>query len=153
MVGMVLSLAVLWLRARRMPTMFALSTALVVGFGVLTLVLRNAHFIQWKPSIFLWALAIAFLVSALVGREPLAQRMLQPALGEAKLERRDWLRLNTAWILYGAVMGCVNLALVYSVSESAWVAIKIPLLMGTMFLFIVAQLLWLQLTGRLKPAG
>lgn len=150
MVGMVLSLAVLWLRAKRLPTMFALSTVLVLVFGALTLVLRNARFIQWKPSIFLWALALAFLLSVFIGREPLVQRLMQPALGEAKLERRDWLKLNTAWVLYGLLMGAVNLVVAYHASEATWVNVKLYGLTGSMFLFMVGQLLWLQLSGRLK---
>lgn len=150
MVGMVLSLAVLWMRAKRLPTMFALSTVLVLVFGALTLVLRNARFIQWKPSIFLWAMALAFLLSVFVGREPLVQRLMQPALGEARLERRDWLKLNTAWMLYGLLMGGVNLVVAYHASEATWVNVKLYGLTGSMFLFMVGQLLWLQLSGRLK---
>jgi len=150
MVGMVLSLAVLWARTRRVPPMFGLVTLLVLAFGTLTLLLRDARFIQWKPSIFLWLLAAAFLGSVFVGREPLAQRVLQPALGETRLERGDWLKLNTAWVLYGLVMGAVNLQVAYHASEATWVNVKFYGLPGSMFLFLIGQLLWLQLTGRLK---
>jgi len=143
MVGMGLSLAVLWLRARKLPAMFAASTALVVLFGAATLILRNARFIQWKPSIFLWLLAIAFLVSTFVGAQPLAQRMLQPALGEATLPRRDWLKLNYAWVVFGLVVGAANLALAYSVSEELWVKLKVFGLFGLMLVFSIAQMAWL----------
>ena len=143
MVGMTLSLAVLWLRARKLPAMFAGSTALVVLFGAATLILRNARFIQWKPSIFLWLLAIAFLVSAFVGAQPLAQRMLQPALGDATLTRRDWLKLNHAWVAFGLVTGAANLVLAYNVSEDLWVKLKVFGLSGVMFLFVIAQTAWL----------
>lgn len=143
MVGMTLSLAVLWLRARKLPAMFAASTALVVVFGAATLFLRNARFIQWKPSIFLWLLAIAFLVSAFVGRQPLAQRMLQPALGDATLPRADWLKLNHAWVAFGLVTGAANLALAYHVSEADWVKLKVFGLTGVMILFIIGQTIWL----------
>jgi intracellular septation protein len=150
MIGMTISLAALWARSRRIPSMFGLSTLLVLAFGTLTLVLRNARFIQWKPTIFLWLLALAFLISAFLGREPLVQRLMQPALGEAKLGRRDWLKLNTAWVLYGLLMGVVNLVVAYHASESTWVNVKLYGLTGSMFLFMVGQLLWLQFTGRLK---
>lgn len=143
MVGMLLSLAVLWLRARKPPAMFAASTALVVLFGAATLILRNARFIQWKPSIFLWLLALAFLVSSFVGSQPLAQRMLQPALADASLPRRDWLKLNHAWVAFGLLTGAANLVLAYHVSEDAWVKLKVFGLSGVMFLFIIAQTAWL----------
>jgi intracellular septation protein len=159
MVAMVLALAVLWVRTRRLPQMFAVSTVLVLVFGVLTLWLRNAHFIQWKPSILLWLVAVAFLASAFIGRRPLAQMMLEPALAEVtklehadvvKLERADWLKLNTAWVVYGLVTGAINLVLVYSVSEDVWVDTKIPLIMGSMVLFLVGQMFWLYRRGHLK---
>jgi intracellular septation protein len=150
MVGMTLSFLILWARARKVPAMFGISTLLVLVFGTLTLVLRNPLFIQWKPSIFLWALSIAFLVSVFVGREPLAQRMMQPALGETQLPRADWLKLNTAWVLYGLVMGAVNLVVAYHASESTWLTVKLWGLTGSMFLFLIGQLAWLQLSGKLK---
>ncbi|HTQ35584.1 MAG TPA: inner membrane-spanning protein YciB [Steroidobacteraceae bacterium] len=150
MAAMVLSLAVLWARRRRPPAMFTLSTVLVLAFGTLTLLLRDARFIQWKPSIFLWLLALAFLGSVFMGRETLAQRVLQPALGKARLQRSDWLKLNTAWVLYGLVTGAANLLVAYHASESAWVSMKLWGLTGSMFLFLLGQVLWLQLTGRLR---
>jgi intracellular septation protein len=149
MVGMVLSLAVTWLRTKKLPPMLALSTALVLVFGTATLVLRDARFIQWKPSIFLWLLALAFLGSAFIGQQTLAQRLLQPALGEAQLERRDWLKLNWAWVLYGLVIGTANIVVAYSVPEDTWVSLKIPGLMGSMLLFLVGQMFWLQRSGKL----
>ena len=142
MLGMTLSLVVMWLRARKLPAMFAASTALVVLFGAATLILRNARFIQWKPSIFLWLMAIAFLVSAFVGAQPLAQRMLQPALGDATLPRRDWLKLNHAWVAFGLLTGAANLVLAYNVSEEQWVKLKVFGLSGVMFLFVIAQTAW-----------
>ena len=69
MIAMVLSLAILRLRSGRFPPMLAGSTILVVLLGAATLILRNARFIQWKPSILLWLMALAALVSAFVGRD------------------------------------------------------------------------------------
>jgi intracellular septation protein len=123
--------------------MFAASTALVIIFGAATLILRNARFIQWKPSIFLWLMAIAFLASAFVGAHPLPQRMLQPALGDPPLPRRDWLKLNAAWVVFGLITGTANLVLAYNVSEADWVKIKAFGLFGVMFLFSLAQMAWL----------
>lgn len=149
MVAMVLSLAISWIRTRRMPGMLGASTALVLVLGTATLVLRSARFIQWKPSIFLWLGALAFLVSAFVGKQPLAQRLLQPVLGEGQLERRDWLKLNFAWVLYGAIFGLVNILVAYNASETTWVWTKTAGLMGTMFVFMAGQMFWLYRRGKL----
>lgn len=150
MVGMPLSLAVLWLRSRRLPTMFAISTVLVLVFGAATLLLRDARFIQWKPSIFLWLLALAFLVSAFVGKQPLAQRLMQQVVGEGQMTRGEWLKLNTAWVLYGLVAGTANILVALNASESFWVDFKLFGLMGLMFLFLMGQFYWLHARGKLK---
>jgi intracellular septation protein len=149
MVAMVVSLVILWIRARRMPAVFAISTVLALLFGSATLLLRDIRFIQWKPSILLWLLALAFLVSAFVGREPLAQRMLGPALADSELERRDWLKLNSAWVVYGIVIGAANIIVAYQASEATWVTVKVWGLIGSGLLFLIAQVFWLQ--SRAKP--
>lgn len=148
MAGMALSLAVLWLRAGRMPALFALSTALVLVFGAATLILRNARFIQWKPSILLWLLAGAFLVSNFVGREPLAQRLMQSALGDLRIARRDWLSLNWAWVLFGLITGTANILVAYHASEATWVNTKVYGLIGASFLFVAGQAIWLNARAR-----
>ena len=150
MVGMPLSLAILWLRTRRLPTMFAISTALVLAAGTATLVLRDPRFIQWKPTIFLWLAALAFLVSAFVGRQPLAQRMMQQVVGDNAMSRGEWLKLNTAWVIYGVLAGTANLLVAFYASENTWVNFKLFGLMGLMFVFFLGQFYWLHARGKLK---
>jgi intracellular septation protein len=150
MATMGLSLFIIWLRTRRIPPLFGASTALVLVLGTATLVLRSSRFIQWKPSIFLWLLAAAFLGSAFFGKQTLAQRVLQPTLGEAQLERRDRLKLNFAWVLYGLIFGTINIVVAYHASEATWVATKSIGLMASMFLFMLGQLYWLHRRGKLS---
>ncbi len=149
MAGMSLSLLIIWIRSKRFPPLFGVSTLLVLGFGVATLWLRNPKFIQWKPTIFLWFMAVAFLASQFVGKVTLAQRMLQPVLGDTQMERPDWLRLNWAWVAYGALAGLANIMAAYHVSQDAWVSIKSIGLLVSMFLFLMAQMFWLYKRGKL----
>jgi intracellular septation protein len=150
MIGMPLSLALLWLKAKKLPTMFFISTALVLVFGAATLLLRDARFIQWKPTILLWLVALAFLVSAFVGKEPLAQRFMRHIVGEAEMSRSEWLQLNTAWVLYGLLTGAANLYVAFNFAESTWVNFKFYGLMGIMFLFLIGQFAWLYARGKLS---
>jgi intracellular septation protein len=143
MVTMVASLGIQWLRTQKVTPMLGISTGLVLLFGTATLVLRSARFIQWKPTIFLWLVALAFLISSFVGKQPLAQRLLGPALGDPQLPRRDWLALNFAWVAFGILAGAANLYVAYNTSEATWVKIKVFGLTGLMMLFMVAQLFWL----------
>ena len=150
MILMPLSLAILWLRTRRMPGMFLISTLLVLAFGAATLMLRDARFIQWKPSIFMWMLAAAFLASAFIGKQPLAQRFLQQAVDDRTMTRGEWLALNASWVLYGLVAGVANILVARNASEGTWVGFKFWGLTGLMFVFILGQFYWLHANGKLK---
>jgi intracellular septation protein len=143
MVAMTISVLLLRLRSGRFPPMLTASTVLVVVFGAATLILRDIRFIQWKPSIFLWLLAIAFLISAFVGREPLAQKLMQSALGDVSVARSDWMKVNAAWVVFGLLAGIGNLLVAYNTSEATWVKAKVFGLTGAMMLFVVGQALWL----------
>jgi intracellular septation protein len=150
MVMMVLSLALSWLRTRRISPMLGASTALVLVLGAATLILRDIRFIQWKPSVLLWVVALAFLVSAFVGKQPLSQKLLQPTLGDTQLERRDWLKLNYAFVVYGVVIGLVNIIVAYRATEATWVNVKVYGLPASMFLFLMGMMFWLHLRGKLS---
>jgi intracellular septation protein len=147
MVAMVLLIALDWLRLRRIPPMHALSTALVLIFGGATLLLHDRLFIQWKPTVFFWLAALAFLGSFWVGERTLAERLLGTALHEALGERlrvslTQWRWLNLAWVLFNVLLGLLNLVVVLYASERVWVALK-PVDAVLMGVFVIAQVLWL----------
>lgn len=157
MIGMPLMLLVLWLRNRQMPQMFLISTLLVLAFGAATLWLRDARFIQWKPSIFMWAIAVAFLVSGFVGKKTLAERLMHQMVDESRMVRGDWLKLNAAWVGYALVAGAANILVARHTSEAFWVKFKFLGLTGLMIVFMVGLMFWLHTSGKLRveepPAG
>ena len=51
-------------------------TLAVVVFGSATLILRDQRFIQWKPTVFNWGLALVFLASQFFGEKNLLQRLM-----------------------------------------------------------------------------
>ena len=57
-VAMAVQISVQWIRKRTVNRMLLVSGLLVALFGGATLVLRNPIFIQWKPTIFNWVLAL-----------------------------------------------------------------------------------------------
>lgn len=145
MVAMAVLLAVDWLRTRRIPPMHGISAALVFVFGAATLLLHDERFIQWKPTVFFWAVGLAFLGSHWIGAKPLAQRLMGAAMGEqfARVERADWLRLNLAWVAFYLVMGAANLVVAFNASERAWVNFKVFGITAATLAFVIAQSLWL----------
>ena len=148
MAAMLLLLGVDWLRERRIPPLHALSAVLVLIFGAATLLLRNRLFIQWKPTVLLWAVCGAFIVSAWVGERTLTERLFAPALGEGQqVTRTVWRRLNLSSAALYALLGALNLAVAYNASERAWVNFKMFGLTLLTFAGIFLQLLWLSARG------
>ncbi len=144
MVSMVVVAAIDWFLHGRVSRMHMLSTVLILVFGTATLLLHDPRFLKWKPTIFMWLVALAFLGSQWIGRQPLAQRMLQPALPEqAELPRLVWLRANLAWVLCYALLGAANLWVAFNASERVWVNFKVFGLTAVLMLFAMGQAWWL----------
>src|SRR5579863_8542764 len=110
MIAMLLLLLLDLVRLRRVPAMHALSAALVFVLGGATLILRDPRFLKWKPTVFLWLVAVSALASGWFSRIPLAQRLLQPIVAHSEaLPRALWLRLNWLWVVFYAALGVINL--------------------------------------------
>lgn len=111
----------------------------VCVFGGATLILRDQTFIQWKPTIFNWALAIAFTGFQLFSERSLLER----ALGsQMELPKVVWGRLNALWIANFILVGALNLFVAYGFSESTWVSYKLYSAIGfTLVLTILTALI------------
>ncbi|MEO7773131.1 MAG: inner membrane-spanning protein YciB [Steroidobacteraceae bacterium] len=144
MVAMAVMLVADYALQRRVPRMHLLSAVLVWGFGTATLVLRDAQFIKWKPTIFLWIVALAFAISGVIRSKPLAQRFLQPAVAEGvELTLQTWRRLNWLWVAFYGALGAANLWVAQHFSERVWVNFKVIGLTVVTLVFVTAQAIWL----------
>ena len=111
----------------------------VLVFGGATLALRNELFIQWKPTIFNWALAIAFGASQFIGEKNLMERTLG---SQIRLPRPVWTKLNLLWVSNFAIVGALNLVVAYGFSEATWVSYKLYSAIGfTLALTVLTALL------------
>lgn len=97
-------------------------TIAIIVFGAATLILRDQRFIQWKPTVFNWVLALVFLGSHFIGQRPVLQRLLG---GQLVLPPNIWTRLSMLWIGNFTVVGALNLMVAYQYEESFWVAYKL----------------------------
>lgn len=150
MAAMLAVLVIDWARARRIPALHGLSAILVLAFGSATLLLRDQRFIQWKPTVFFWMLAVAFLLSQWIGRRPLVQRLMELALSPGlTVPAPLWRRMNLAWVGFYALLGAANLAVARNASEVVWVNFKVFGLTAITFLFVTVQVMWL---ARRMPA-
>ncbi len=130
----------LLLRRRKVDAMLWMSLAIIVVFGGATLAFHNETFIKWKPTVLYWLFA-----AVLLGGRVLFDRNLIRALMEKQIAVPEpvWRKLNTSWIGFFAVMGCVNLYFAYNFSTDTWVNFKLFGALGMMFVFILAQGAWL----------
>lgn len=129
-----------WFRHRKVDKMLWISLGLIVFFGGATLLLHDATFIKWKPTVLYWLFAIVLLVSATAFEKNLIRRMLEEQM---VLPEALWIRLNLAWVGFFTVMGALNLYVAFNYSEADWVNFKLFGGMGLMFAFIVVQGLFL----------
>jgi intracellular septation protein len=111
----------------------------VMVFGGATLIFRNQMFIQWKPTIFNWALAVAFGGSQFFGDKNLMERTLG---SQIHLPKAVWAKLNLLWVSNFAIVGALNLLVAYGYSEDVWVSYKLYSAIGfTLLLTILTALL------------
>lgn len=111
----------------------------VIVFGGATLVFRNQMFIQWKPTIFNWALALAFGASQFIGDKNLMERTLG---SQIHLPKPVWTKLNLLWVGNFAIVGALNLVVAYGFSEETWVSYKLYSAIGfTLVLTVLTALL------------
>lgn len=123
---LMISTALTWLVAslleKRNDKRLMWMTLAVLLFGAATLILRDQRFIQWKPTVFNWALAAVFLGSQFIGKRSVLERVLGSQLS---LPRPIWTRLNVLWIGNFALVGALNLFVAYRFEEAVWVSYKL----------------------------
>ena len=139
-VVMALQIAYQWLRHRKVNKMLLISGALVTIFGGITLALRNPLFIQWKVTVVNWLFAAAFLGSQYIGDKTFTERIMGHAV---HLDRHVWRQLNTLWIANFAVIGALNLYVMYNFDEQTWVYFKTWGMIGLSLLMAVGQAIWI----------
>lgn len=111
----------------------------VLVFGGATLFFHNQMFIQWKPTIFNWALALAFGISQFIGDKNLMERTLG---SQIHLPKPVWTRLNLLWVGNFLIVGALNLFVAYGYSEQTWVSYKLYSAIGfTLALTVLTALI------------
>ena len=96
--------------------------AVIVVAGSATLILRNELFIQWKPTVFNWGLALVLIGGLIFGKQSLLEKMLGQQI---ELPPIAWTRLNQLWIANFLIVGALNIFVAYNFSQAAWVDYKL----------------------------
>jgi intracellular septation protein len=115
--------------------------------GGMTLVLRDETFIQWKPSIVSWAIALGLIGAQLFAKVSLLKKMMGAAM---TLEDGVWAKLTYGWAIGFALSGFINLWVVNNFSMDAWVTFKLFGLLGLNLLYVIIMVAYLVSIGALK---
>jgi len=139
-VAAALQIGIVRLRHGKVDRMLWISLVVIAVLGGATLAFHNPAFIQWKPTALYWLFGLILLCSDMIFRRNLIRRMLE---GQMRLPDPIWLRLNLAWALFFIMLGALNLYVAYSFSEETWVDFKLFGFPALVFVFALAQGLYL----------
>ena len=128
----------LWLYAihRKLTGMQKTVLIMVLGFGAITLFLRDEEFIKWKPSALYALSALAFAFMTWVKKKNLIKMGLADKM---ELPEHVWRNLNLSWILFFVFMAALNAYVVLNYSTSQWVTFKLWSI-GLSFLLVGGQM-------------
>ncbi|MEZ5644225.1 MAG: septation protein A [Burkholderiaceae bacterium] len=139
MAATVVQTGIIYAVDRKLQTLHKVTLALVLVFGVLTLVLQDERFIKWKPTVLYASLAVVLAAALWIWKK----NFLQILLGsQITLPAFVWGRLTVIWIVYFLFMASINAYVAAYFSTDFWVDFKI---WGYAFpvIFIVGQGLYI----------
>ena len=121
----------------KVSPMLWLSTALIVGFGALTIFFGDPVFVQLKPTIIYAFFGVALLAGFFTGRALL--KILLEAAFEG-LTEEGWLKLSRNWGLFFLLLAGLNEALRAYMTFEGWLWAKLWVFLPLTFLFTFTQL-------------
>ena len=125
-----------WLTGR-ISRMLMLSTVLIVGFGSLTILLRDPVYVQIKPTV-LYVFFGLVLIAGWMRGKALLQWLLEAAF--EGLDEQGWLKLSRNWGIFFLFLAVLNQGLVHFLSFGDWLWAKLWVFMPLTFLFTFSQI-------------
>jgi len=124
-------------RLGKISPMLWLSTALIVGFGTLTVLLGDPFWIQIKPTA-IYLLFAAFLFGGLMRGKPVLRTLLQSAF--EGLDDAGWMKLSRNWAFFFLFLAVLNEVLRHTLTFDGWLQAKLWGVTTLSFLFTFAQI-------------
>ena len=137
MVAAVVALVFSKFKFGHVSPMLILSTALIVGFGGLTIWLQDEKFIQIKPTA-IYLLFGVLLIGGWLRGKALLQILLEAAF--EGVDRQGWLKLSRNWGIFFVLMAGLNEVLRMQLSFESWLWAKLWGVMPLSFLFTFTQI-------------
>jgi intracellular septation protein len=128
---------VLLIRKIKVDKMLWLSFGTIVTLGGATLYFHDATYIQWKPTVFYWVVAVILAGAHLLMGKNLSKLAMEKAM---KLPNRIWKLVNASWMLFFVALGFVNIVALRLLSCDNWVNFKMFGVPVLIFGFAMLQL-------------
>ena len=135
MLAMTASISITFLIERKISPMPALTFALVLIFGGLTLWLSNENFIKVKPTI-LYTMFAALLVGGLAFNRLFIKYLLGQSF---QLAEPGWRALTWRWSVFFLALAIINEFVWRNTSTDTWVAFKVWGVIPLTLIFALAQ--------------
>ncbi|WP_395623478.1 inner membrane-spanning protein YciB [Sphingomonas daechungensis] len=137
MVAVIISIAVGLLVVKRVSPMVWISTALILGFGAITLYLRDPKFIQMKPT-FIYLGFAAMLGGGLLRGKALLKWLFGPVF--PGLTEEGWRKLSLNWALFFLALAVANEVMRATLTFETWLTIKVWGVTVVSLVFAVANM-------------
>jgi intracellular septation protein len=137
MAASVVALLVSKWRLGKVSPMLWFSTALIMGFGSLTIFFGDPTFVQMKPTIIYAGFGVALLGGFFAGKALL--KVLLEAAFEG-LSDEGWLKLSRNWGVFFLALAVLNEILRYQLSFESWLWAKLWVFLPLTFLFTFSQI-------------
>jgi intracellular septation protein len=137
MAASVMALVISKWRLGKISPMLWFSTALIIGFGSLTIFFGDPTFVQLKPTIIYASFGAVLLSGYAMGRALL--KILLEAAFEG-LSNEGWLKLSRNWGVFFLVLAGLNEALRAQLSFEGWLWAKLWVFLPLTFLFTFSQI-------------
>jgi intracellular septation protein len=124
-------------RLGKVSPMLWFSTALIVGFGSLTIFFGDPTFVQLKPTIIYACFGVALLGGFFMGKALL--KVLLEAAFEG-LSEAGWLKLSRNWGVFFLFLAVLNEVLRAQLSFESWLWAKLWVFLPLTFLFTFSQI-------------
>ena len=137
MVAALAALAISKWRLGKISPMLWFSTALIVGFGSLTIFFGDPTFVQMKPTIIYASFGVVLLGGFFMGRAML--KILLEAAFEG-LSDEGWLKLSRNWGVFFLMLAVLNEILRAQLDFEGWLWAKLWVFLPLTFLFTFSQI-------------
>jgi intracellular septation protein len=129
------SLGASYLLSGSLPRMAAITAAVVVVFGGLTLILKDDTFVKMKPTI-LYALFAGILGFGLVRGQSYLRYLMDELI---PMQAEGWLRFTRRFVVFYLFLAVLNEIVWRGWGTDAWVNFRTFVLPAANFAFILAQ--------------